>query len=274
MSVPKLFESPGRKGIQHQGWTITSQKATILNAQDLTKAAELVPNLTFPEMLFGNNHLRIEHESGISLTFSALDALEMVDASPDAGSVLQVSYAKQWAAKSLEGQNQKLKDVVKPYDWTYSTLYKGTLEGSKTFEPTTEQIDVERLKRPDPILFYEENVLYEDELADNGSCILNVRVRVMPSCFLVLLRYFLRIDDVLFRIHDTRVYHEFGTTSFLREFSKREVEFDAVRSKIPKTPWGPKSLEDLSLLTDMNWVANVISTLPGEPAVTREKMEL
>ena len=30
----------------------------------------------------------------------------------------------------------------------------------------------------------------------------------MKSSFFILLRYFLRIDNVLVRIHDTRYYHE------------------------------------------------------------------
>jgi hypothetical protein len=32
--------------------------------------------------------------------------------------------------------------------------------------------------------------------------------RVMPSSFFLLLRFFLRIDGVLIRMNDTRLYHE------------------------------------------------------------------
>ncbi|KAJ3057618.1 hypothetical protein HK102_011012, partial [Quaeritorhiza haematococci] len=157
---------------------------------------------------------------------------------------------------------EKIKDVVKPYDWTFSTEYAGTVESdsSHQFEPTDEGPDIERLKLPEPILFYDQLVLFEDELADNGTAILNVRVRVMPSCFLVLLRYFLRVDEVLFRIHDTRIYHQFGSAYMLREFSASEHTYSFVKDKLPKpAPWEPnRATEDLSLLTDSNWVASVL----------------
>lgn len=53
--------------------------------------------------------------------------------------------------------------------------------------------------------------------------------RVMPSCFLVLQRFFLRVDDVLFRINDTRFYHEFGKEYFTREYTSKEVHYNTIR---------------------------------------------
>lgn len=68
-----------------------------------------------------------------------------------------------------------VKDVVKPYDWTYSTDYRGTTTAE--FEQSDKSmIDLELLRRPDPILFYDENILYEDELADNGTAMLSIRL--------------------------------------------------------------------------------------------------
>jgi len=37
-------------------------------------------------------------------------------------------------------------------------------------------INYEVLKRPDPILFYDELILFEDELADNGAAQLTCRI--------------------------------------------------------------------------------------------------
>lgn len=75
---------------------------------------------------------------------------------------------------------EHITDVVKPYDWTYSTKYNGTnlsTDKSMVFSPTTsESIDIEQLKKPDPILFYDENILFEDELADNGTAVLTTKV--------------------------------------------------------------------------------------------------
>ena len=49
------------------------------------------------------------------------------------------------------------------------------------FRPTREHaVQIERLRQPEPILFYDEVILYEDELADNGLAQLTAKVRVMP----------------------------------------------------------------------------------------------
>lgn len=91
------------------------------------------------------------------------------------------------------------------------------------------QIPFEKLKRPDPILLFDEVMLYEDELADNGIAMLNVKVRVMPERLLVLQRFFLRLDDVVVRIRDTRVYVEFATGEVIREYVSREAPYEAVK---------------------------------------------
>jgi type 2A phosphatase activator TIP41 len=44
------------------------------------------------------------------------------------------------------------------------------------------------------------------------------RFRIMNDCFFVLHRYYLRVDEVLVRIYDTRIFHSFGSNEILREF--------------------------------------------------------
>lgn len=80
--------------------------------------------------------------------------------------------------------------ATKPYDWTYTTTYQGNLvnereEGEERGdihwdaadpEDTTHTIPMAELMRPDPILFYAEIPLFEDELHDNGSSHLLVRI--------------------------------------------------------------------------------------------------
>lgn len=46
----------------------------------------------------------------------------------------------------------------------------------------------------------------------------------MPSSFFILLRYFLRVDNVLIKINDTRLYHEFDSDHVLREYTSREAK--------------------------------------------------
>jgi type 2A phosphatase activator TIP41 len=120
------------------------------------------------------------------------------------------------------------------FDWTYSTPYAGTVVSGHAAHATTEAVDVERLKRRDPILFFDEVILFEDELADNGGSLLSVKLRVMPSCFFALQRLFIRVDDVMFRVFETRLYHEFGKPFVVRESQRRESTYAALGASLPR----------------------------------------
>ncbi|KAI9080672.1 hypothetical protein K1719_037338 [Acacia pycnantha] len=70
-----------------------------------------------------------------------------------------------------------------------------------------------------------------DELADNGVSLLTVKVRVMPSSWFLLLRFWLRVDGVLIRLRDTRLHCIFGGAEnpvILRETCWRESTFEAL----------------------------------------------
>lgn len=132
--------------------------------------------------------------------------------------------------KSREKKHEGITEVVKPFDWSYSTDYKGTSRSSgPAFEPTTTPIPLELLKRPDPILFFDEVMLYEDEMADNGITMYSCKIRVMPKRLLLLCRFFMRLDGVLLRIRDTRVYVDFGTGEIIREYVAQEEKYEIVR---------------------------------------------
>ena len=44
----------------------------------------------------------------------------------------------------------------------------------------------------------------------------------MPSGFFILQRFFLRVDNTLIRVIDTRTYHDITKSYLLREYSERE----------------------------------------------------
>lgn len=114
------------------------------------------------------------------------------------------------------------------------------------------KIPKHELTRPDPILFYAEVPLYEDELHDNGASHFSVRIvcssflsmlhfddddyvlkRVMPGSFFILARFTLRVDNVLFRTFDTRIFHSFKNSThplIIRESSGWEAPYDAIRN--------------------------------------------
>jgi type 2A phosphatase activator TIP41 len=152
-------------------------------------------------------------------------------------------------------KHQGITEVVKPFDWSYTTDYKGTLSPSPTpqFTPTTNPIPLELLRRPDPILFFDEVMLYEDEMADNGITMLSCKLRVMPARLLLLCRFFMRLDNVLFRMRDTRVYIEFATGKVIREYTEKEEDYESVRMKLAT------GREDvLAVMRDPNRLAEIL----------------
>lgn len=177
-----------------------------------------------PEMIFGDNLVRLLHApSGWALSFNAYDALDAVGKTAE--NMLQVAYAAEWASS-----RENVRDVVNPHDWSYSSSYDGTLEGeSRAFAPTERGIPLELLKRRDPILFFDEVVLYESELDDNGVSVYSVKVRVHEKRMLLLARLFVRVDNVIVRVRDTRVYVDFETDEVTREYTAREDSFANVK---------------------------------------------
>lgn len=230
-----------------------------------------------PDMLFGKNLLRLEHYTGVGIEFTALEALKQVQETKDP---LQVAVAGGW--QSARADFPFAKSVLKPFDWTFTTNYQGTLlpeaikqnkthaptktteslcsddnspntdsqasgKGSNesatsipagedpevgkrclTVEATDERIDINKLKVREEILFYDDVTLYEDELADHGTAQFSVKVRVMPKSLYILARYYLRVDGVLARINDTRIYHELNKKYLLREYTNREAKLDSL----------------------------------------------
>lgn len=67
-------------------------------------------------------------------------------------------------------------EKLKPFDWTFSTEYKGSYSDHFKMEATDEKIDMEKLKQKEKILFYQDFTLYEDELHDNGIASCNVKI--------------------------------------------------------------------------------------------------
>ncbi|EQC30623.1 hypothetical protein SDRG_11678 [Saprolegnia diclina VS20] len=217
---------------QTRDWTIAAKKSHITPLHALDSLGTAI-NMTPPEMVFGHNQLLLVHEpSGFSLSFVAMEALAHCHFKDGATDQLKVAVAK-------EKTGNEVKELEISYDWTYTTDYKGTLgrEDRATHvvspsgvrvEPTTERIDFEKLKVREPILWSGEVNLYEDELHDHGISVMSLRMRVMPSGFYVLARYYMRLDNVLVRLHETRIHHLFGSDYMLREYTEKEAAFEAL----------------------------------------------
>lgn len=251
--------------ISIEDWTITTRKKPILNSKELDEWDRILGGLTMPEMIFGNSFVKIENKKhDWCLEFNALDALKAVKVE-DSG--IRVSYANKWIkSKQAQQKSSELAEsslqIGQHYDWTYTTKYKGTIKsGTHNFtQDNSTALPLDKLSRPDPILFYDDMILFEDELADNGISVVNVKIRVMNERALLLSRFFLRVDGVLFRVYDTRVYVEFDENRVLREYKEHEADYKYVLSKNS----GRHSRDPKAILRDSNWVAQQL------PLVKRE----
>eukprot|EP00121_Abeoforma_whisleri_P016453 Awhi_evm2s15099 len=210
-------------------WKFRTVKTHISDAQELERISNEV-NIPLPEMLFGGNLLSLEYENGFKLQFKSVDALNLVDKTKV---TMKVEYADDWQKyRESKGDQEEINNIVKPFDWTYTTDYKGTLSSSTqdfTITATEERINLDLLKVQERILFYDDVILHEDELGDNGICELRVKIRVMPSGFFVLLKMFLRIDGVLFKTHSTRLHHLFVNDYITREYQVKEKTATALK---------------------------------------------
>ncbi|XP_020578524.1 TIP41-like protein [Phalaenopsis equestris] len=207
-----------RCGIRINGWQIESCKRSILGSLARREWEEKLGTSHLPEMVFGESSLNLLHlESGCRLHFNAFDALKgwKQESLPP----VEVPAAAKWKFRS-----KPVQQIILDYDYTFTTPYCGSeaielnceqlnfKDGCQSphWEDCDQRINLAALVSNEPILFYDEVILYEDELADNGISLLTVKVRVMPSGWFLLLRYWLRVDRVLMRLRDTRVYCSFS----------------------------------------------------------------
>ncbi|OTB08374.1 hypothetical protein M426DRAFT_316995 [Hypoxylon sp. CI-4A] len=280
---------------------ISSRKLPISKAGPID-AMEHALGIPVPEMIFGDNVVAVRHgPTGWGIEFNAYDALDGVDKTDK--NMLQVAYAKSWSA-SREQTSAGIKDVVKPYDWSYSTTYKGTMISSPAvlsnlppppppppsssssasastippevgngngdaskdstnpkfeFTPATKPIPLALLKRRDPILFFDEVMLYESELDDNGISVLSVKLRVHEHRMLLLARLFMRLDNVVVRVRDTRVYVDFDAEEVTREYTAKELGFEDTKRKLLMTGLVPDAIT--VAMRDANQIADLLPTV-------------
>lgn len=166
---------------------------------------------------------------------------------------VQVAMAEKWKGRTLprdsifreEGKEEMAAiEVASMYqsDWTYSTPYRGLvrgLPGPTGFYPlpfhvklavTETSIPQDLLGPANPVLWSTSVSFFEDQLDDSGHSKCYIRLRAMSDCWYVLLRSYIRVDGVLIRLLDTRLYHEYGKSEVLREFRVLESSFEELRT--------------------------------------------
>ncbi|CAN8075869.1 unnamed protein product [Agarophyton chilense] len=241
------------KGIDIKQWTIRGVERPIATSA-VEEHLSHVLGIKLPGMLFDSNSLRLrfvpkcsnvsaDTQLAFELSFTTRAALEMVG---DADPSIRVRAAACWEGKNRRA-DVEVTNIEHASDWTFSTKYKGTMKPSfpitsvQTTSAITEDqvqalaaskslvpIDYNALRNTQlPILYSSHIILFEDELDDNGTASYKVRIRVMPTFFFALARFFLRVDGVLLRVYDTRYYHQFGSGVLVRETLMKEAKLDS-----------------------------------------------
>ncbi|KAG5913048.1 hypothetical protein E4U53_005038 [Claviceps sorghi] len=228
-------------------FTISTRKLPISKAAAIDALTDKL-GIPVPEMMFGDNLVSVAHRpSGWTLAFTTPDALDAVDKTDR--HMLKVAYARDWES-TRETQTRTIRDAVKPYDWSYSTTYAGTVSTpaaaaaspALALTPSRAEMPLDLLRRRDPILFYDDVVLYESELDDNGISVYSAKVRVHEERMLLLCRLFMRLDNVVVRIRDTRLFVDFHTQHVIREYTAKEAPFQDVKTKLHTSGLSPDEI--------------------------------
>ncbi len=221
---------------------MTTAERYALRERLRTATGSVPPVPIMPEAIFGKSRLVITHEaSGYTIVFDAEGALTswLSDSLVHGSRGLTVPAASlgSWSEKrdravaeaAQSSGDEGVNDVQSSgdYDWTYTTQYDGAdacdTGGADSGQPLPwrthegDGIDIGLLRRRDePILLFTDLPFYSDDLHDHGDSALRLRLRVMPSCFFILHRHYLRVDGVLIQQRDARYFHKFGRDCVLR----------------------------------------------------------
>lgn len=209
--------------------------------------------LCLPEMVFPTAHVAIEGH-GFWLSWDVVDALEeWAKCHQDISihsriafngvSVLKSKDAALWESKRKHRVGEESTGSVFHYDWTYSTPFTGRADGGEWQELDGSGMRMSLLTDQSvPILFFDDIVLFEDDMHDNGQVQFSIKLRVMPSCAYFLARLWVRVDNVLVRVRETRVLVDFFglKPQVFRDVSWREVKWEDLASRNLPTdvrPW-------------------------------------
>jgi type 2A phosphatase activator TIP41 len=134
-----------------------------------------------------------------------------------------VQQAESWWATRTRNN---VRELTYDHDWTFTSSYWGSIQGEVSFvthigsDCIDDFLPLGTIADPSiPLCTFKEVDFWEDELDDNGCSKMGLKLRVTEKYFYILMRFELRLDNVLSsRSLETRIYHELGSSRLLREF--------------------------------------------------------
>lgn len=97
-------------------------------------------------------------------------------------------------------------------------------------------IDFSLLQQRDDILLYDEMILYQDDLEDCGDVKYDIKVRVMPTCWYVLSRLYVRVDGTELLLRESRIFHKFRTNAVYLDVTWRQATYASIENHPNFTP--------------------------------------
>lgn len=212
-----------------KGWKFLFEDYGIATSKEIEAIGNELDLFQIPTIIFNKTSAAMEHSSGFRIEFTAKQGLSLINfkqrakmfVAPDTeGPVeanhitfippkVEIKHAKHWKTlkKPVDIELTELEEVS---DSFFVTPFKGMVTSShaKAQRVKEDVIPLHKLGAHNEMVFYHEGCLYEDELNDNGVSVYEYKFRHMRDSWFLLVRSYLRVDEVCVYILDTRVYWE------------------------------------------------------------------
>lgn len=138
--------------------------------------------IPLPTMTFTENSITISNERlGIRLNFDTISALRKVSRKLPTDICIEVSALPFWQEKSyatlLFSFRRKHYEIPIEYDWTFWTEYEGDAGANVCWMKSEVPMNTSRLASTDePVMHFQSTDFFEDELADNGLSLYNLKL--------------------------------------------------------------------------------------------------
>ena len=248
LNVPPNNKEIGLSKFSYKGWDFYSHTENMLNSKDLdilikNKEENGLYISHLPEIFYGFNRLFLINESqNFCYEFNPLQMLSLTN-----NNVRQKLLKEKeiyYIPTQAKSQYSKTDDTKNEMDWSFSSPYMGHITSinncimnkyypkineTKKFRTEKSNMRFPEIK-VENVLNYNQVQFFEDELGDIGLSEGKIGFGVMEQCFLGLMRCYLRVDNMLVRNIDTKIYHKFGEKYIIRNFSVKEKTYDELKN--------------------------------------------
>ena len=248
LNVPPNNKEITLSKFSYKGWDFYSHTENMLNSKDLdilikNKEENGLHISHLPEIFYGYNRLFLINESAnFCYEFNPLQMLSLTS------NTIRQKLLKEkeiyYIPTQAKSQYSKTDDTKNEMDWSFSSPYMGHITSINNcimnkYYPKineTKKLRTEKSNMIFPeikvenVLNYNQVQFFEDELGDIGLSEGKIGFGVMDQCFLGLMRCYLRVDNMLVRNIDTKIYHKFGEKYIIRNFSVKEKTYDELKN--------------------------------------------